>query len=208
MPDDAVVRTITVLVIACPHALGLAIPLVVSIATERAARAGVLVKDRLALESMRTVDTVLFDKTGTLTKGTPAVTGIEPAEPSTSADELLALAAAAEADSEHPLARAIVNAAQAQGPHRPRLHRLRVLPRCRGARPRQRADGPGRRPVHARAGARRRAARRRRSGGTRARSSCTCSSTGRSPARCAWRTRSAPSRGKPSPLCTSAACRS
>ena len=67
LPDDAVIRTITVLVIACPHALGLAIPLVVSIATERAARGGVLIKDRLALESMRTVDTVLFDKTGTLT---------------------------------------------------------------------------------------------------------------------------------------------
>ncbi len=111
LPDQAVVRTITVLVIACPHALGLAIPLVVSIATERAARAGVLVKDRLALESMRTVDTVLFDKTGTLTKGAPAVTAIEPAG-SLSADELLALAAAAEADSEHPLARAIVNAAK------------------------------------------------------------------------------------------------
>src|SRR6185312_1408337 len=62
-PDQAVIRTITVLVIACPHALGLAIPLVVSIATERAARGGVLVKDRLALESMRTVSAVLFDKT-------------------------------------------------------------------------------------------------------------------------------------------------
>nr|WP_259460085.1 heavy metal translocating P-type ATPase [Microbacterium sp. AG1240] len=110
-PDDAVVRTITVLVIACPHALGLAIPLVVSIATERAARAGVLVKDRLALESMRTVDAVLFDKTGTLTKGTPAVTAINPTG-GIDADELLALAAAAEADSEHPLARAIVNAAK------------------------------------------------------------------------------------------------
>jgi Cu2+-exporting ATPase len=110
-PDDAVVRTITVLVIACPHALGLAIPLVVSIATERAARAGVLVKDRLALESMRTVDAVLFDKTGTLTKGTPAVIAVDPAG-GIDADELLALAAAAEADSEHPLARAIVNAAK------------------------------------------------------------------------------------------------
>ena len=110
-PDDAVVRTITVLVIACPHALGLAIPLVVSIATERAARAGVLVKDRLALESMRTVDAVLFDKTGTLTKGTPAVTAIDPID-GTDPNELLALAAAAEADSEHPLARAIVNAAK------------------------------------------------------------------------------------------------
>src|SRR5699024_5042646 len=66
-PDDAVIRTVTVLVIACPHALGLAIPLVVSLATERAARSGVMVTDRLALEGMRTVDTVLFDKTGTLT---------------------------------------------------------------------------------------------------------------------------------------------
>ncbi len=111
MPDAAVVRTITVLVIACPHALGLAIPLVASISTERAAKAGVLIKDRLALESMRTVDTVLFDKTGTLTKGTPAVTAIEPTE-GFEADELLALAAAAEADSEHPLARAIVAAAR------------------------------------------------------------------------------------------------
>ncbi|MEZ7755406.1 heavy metal translocating P-type ATPase [Microbacterium paraoxydans] len=110
-PEAAVIRTITVLVIACPHALGLAIPLVVSIATERAARGGVLIKDRLALESMRTVDTILFDKTGTLTKGTPAVTAIDPVT-GADADQLLAWAAAAEADSEHPLARAIVNAAK------------------------------------------------------------------------------------------------
>jgi Cu2+-exporting ATPase len=68
-PDSALERVITVLVIACPHALGLAIPLVVSISTERAARAGVLVKDRAALERMRTIDAVLFDKTGTLTRG-------------------------------------------------------------------------------------------------------------------------------------------
>nr|WP_269456986.1 heavy metal translocating P-type ATPase [Agrococcus carbonis] len=113
LPDAAVIRTITVLVIACPHALGLAIPLVVSIATERAARGGVLVKDRLALESMRTVDTVLFDKTGTLTKGEPTVTDIavvDGHEP----DHVLALAAAAESDSEHPLAKAIVRAAEAK----------------------------------------------------------------------------------------------
>ena len=113
LPDEAVVRTITVLVIACPHALGLAIPLVVSIATERAARGGVLIKDRLALESMRTVDTVLFDKTGTLTKGEPTVTAIEATDGRTG-EEVLALAAAAEADSEHPLARAIVAAARAR----------------------------------------------------------------------------------------------
>nr|WP_232528918.1 heavy metal translocating P-type ATPase [Mycetocola zhujimingii] len=113
-PDEAIIRTITVLVIACPHALGLAIPLVVSISTERAARAGVLVKDRLALESMRTVDTVLFDKTGTLTRGEPALAGIAPADGWTE-DEVLALAAAAEADSEHPLARALVAAAASRG---------------------------------------------------------------------------------------------
>ena len=113
-PQQAVVRTITVLVIACPHALGLAIPLVVSIATERAARAGVLVKDRLALESMRTVGAVLFDKTGTLTKGEPTVTAIAATADRTE-DDVLALAAAAESDSEHPLARAIVDAARRRG---------------------------------------------------------------------------------------------
>jgi Cu2+-exporting ATPase len=112
-PESAIVRTVTVLVIACPHALGLAIPLVVSIATERAARAGVLVKDRLALESMRTVDAVLFDKTGTLTKGEPAVTAVEPVG-DRSPEDVLSLAAAAETDSEHPLARAIVGAARAR----------------------------------------------------------------------------------------------
>ena len=68
---DAVTRTVTVLVIACPHALGLAIPLVIAISTEQAARAGVLIKNRMALERMRTIDVVLFDKTGTLTKGEP-----------------------------------------------------------------------------------------------------------------------------------------
>jgi Cu2+-exporting ATPase len=111
MPQEAVIRTITVLVIACPHALGLAIPLVVSIATERAARGGVLVKDRLALESMRSVGAVLFDKTGTLTRGEPTVTAIATTRDGAE-DEVLALAAAAEADSEHPLARAVVEAAR------------------------------------------------------------------------------------------------
>ena len=113
-PEEAVVRVITVLVIACPHALGLAIPLVVSIATERAARGGVLIKDRLALETMRTVDAVLFDKTGTVTKGEPTVTGIEPAG-DLDDERLLALAAAAEGDSEHPLASAIRGAAEREG---------------------------------------------------------------------------------------------
>ncbi|NJC22215.1 Cu2+-exporting ATPase [Arthrobacter pigmenti] len=109
-PDDAVIRTVTVLVIACPHALGLAIPLVIAISTERAAKAGVLIKNRMALERMRTIDVVLFDKTGTLTEGRPAVTAVTSAG-GVSEAELLALAAAAEADSEHPVARAIVKAA-------------------------------------------------------------------------------------------------
>lgn len=111
-PDDAVVRTVTVLVIACPHALGLAIPLVIAISTERAAKSGVLIKDRMALERMRTIDVVLFDKTGTLTEGAHAVTGVA-ATVGVTEGELLALAAAAEADSEHPVAHAIVAAAAA-----------------------------------------------------------------------------------------------
>ena len=128
-PEEAVIRTITVLVIACPHALGLAIPLVVSIATERAARGGVLVKDRLALESMRTVGAVLFDKTGTLTKGEPSVTAVA-ATGARTEDDVLALAAAAESDSEHPLARAIVDAARDRRPDAcPRRRTSRHRPR-------------------------------------------------------------------------------
>src|SRR5919106_1488298 len=105
--DDSIVRTVTVLVIACPHALGLAIPLVIALSTAVSARSGILVKDRLALERMRTVDAVLFDKTGTLTKGQHKVTGVA-ATGGTSEDDVLALSAGVEADSEHPLARAIV----------------------------------------------------------------------------------------------------
>jgi Cu2+-exporting ATPase len=108
--SDAVVRTVTVLVIACPHALGLAIPLVIALSTAVAAKNGILIKDRLALERMRTVNAVLFDKTGTLTKGAHIVTGVAAAEGYTE-DEVLRLAGGVEADSEHPLARAIVTAA-------------------------------------------------------------------------------------------------
>ena len=114
---DAVTRTVTVLVIACPHALGLAIPLVIAISTERAARAGVLIKNRMALERMRTVDVVLFDKTGTLTRGEPELKGVATAAGTgaTGQDAVLALAAAVEADSEHPVARSIVAAARERG---------------------------------------------------------------------------------------------
>jgi Cu2+-exporting ATPase len=110
---EAVVRTVTVLVIACPHALGLAIPLVIALSTAVAAKAGILVKDRLALERMRTVSAVLFDKTGTLTRGEHVVTGV--AGDGLDEQQVLRIAGAVEADSEHPLARAIVTAADQRG---------------------------------------------------------------------------------------------
>jgi len=111
--DQAVTSTVSVLVIACPHALGLAIPLVIAISTAVSARNGILVKDRLALERMRSITAVLFDKTGTLTEGRHAVTGI--AGNGISTDEVLRLAGGVELDSEHPLARAIVTAARDRG---------------------------------------------------------------------------------------------
>ncbi len=106
-PAEAFVRTATVLVIACPHALGLAIPLVIAISTSLGARNGLLVKDQVALEQARRLDAVIFDKTGTLTKGQPALAAVVAVD-GTTEDEVLALAASVETDSEHPLARAIV----------------------------------------------------------------------------------------------------
>jgi len=113
--NAAITRAVTVLVISCPHALGLAIPLVIAISTAVSAKNGILVKDRMALEKMRSVNTVLFDKTGTLTEGAHIVAGVASATPELPDDDVLALAAAVEADSEHPLARAIVNAASERG---------------------------------------------------------------------------------------------
>jgi Cu2+-exporting ATPase len=112
--DDAITSTVTVLVIACPHALGLAIPLVIALSTAVSAKSGILVKDRLALERMRTVDTVLFDKTGTLTKGAHVVTD-QASTNGLSVEDAVRLAGGVEADSEHPLARAIVTAAGTYG---------------------------------------------------------------------------------------------
>jgi Cu2+-exporting ATPase len=110
--EEAVISTVTVLVISCPHALGLAIPLVIAISTSLAARNGILVKDRLSLERSRLVDVVLFDKTGTLTRGAHVVTDVAGRDH----DAVLAEAAAVESESEHPLARAIVAAARERGP--------------------------------------------------------------------------------------------
>ena len=110
---QAVTSTVTVLVIACPHALGLAIPLVIALSTAVAARSGILVKDRLALERMRTVNAVLFDKTGTLTEGRHVVTDVAGA--GIADEEVLRLAGGVELDSEHPVAQAIVAAARERG---------------------------------------------------------------------------------------------
>ncbi len=104
-------RVVTVLVIACPHALGLAIPLVVAISTSLGARSGILVRNRLALEEARTINTVVFDKTGTLTEGRFGVVGMTTAE-GWGEERALALALAIEADSEHPIARGIREEAQ------------------------------------------------------------------------------------------------
>jgi Cu2+-exporting ATPase len=112
--EHALIRTATVLIIACPHALGLAIPLVIAISTSIGAKNGLLVKDRLALERARNLNMVIFDKTGTLTRGSPALSGIATA-PGTSEEELLAIASSVEADSEHPIAKAIVAAGKKRG---------------------------------------------------------------------------------------------
>lgn len=107
-------RVVTVLVIACPHALGLAVPLVVAITTALGAKNGILVRDRLALEAARDIDVVVFDKTGTLTEGKFGVVSIAVAE-GWHENGALALAAAIEGDSEHPIAQAIRRAAQDHG---------------------------------------------------------------------------------------------
>jgi Cu2+-exporting ATPase len=113
-PEEAFIRTATVLVIACPHALGLAIPLVIAISTSLGARNGLLVKDRVALEQARQLDVVIFDKTGTLTRGQPALVDVAIA-PGVDEQDMLSAAAAVEADSEHPLARAVVAGVEARG---------------------------------------------------------------------------------------------
>jgi Cu2+-exporting ATPase len=106
-------RVVTVLVIACPHALGLAVPLVVAITTSLSASHGILVRDRSALEAARELDTIIFDKTGTLTKGEQGVVDFTTID-TVSEEEALALAAGLESDSEHVIAQAIVAAAQEQ----------------------------------------------------------------------------------------------
>ncbi len=123
---DVLKRVVTVLVIACPHALGLAVPLVVAITTSIGARNGILVRNRLALEAAREINVVVFDKTGTLTRGEFGVVGIVTAEGWDEA-RALALAAAIEGDSEHLLAQAIRKAAQERRLDLPKVHDFAAL---------------------------------------------------------------------------------
>ena len=106
----ALVAAVSVLIIACPCALGLATPISIMVATGRGAHAGVLVRNAAALERLATVNTLVIDKTGTLTEGKPALTGVEAAN-GFAEDDVLRLAAALEAMSEHPLAEAILRGA-------------------------------------------------------------------------------------------------
>jgi Cu2+-exporting ATPase len=123
----AVERLVTTLVIACPHALGLAIPLVIAISTTLGARSGLLVRDRRGLEEARTLSVVVFDKTGTLTRGEFGVVGITTADGLRDV-EALKLAAAVERDSEHTIAQGIVRTAQERGVDVPRAEGFQALP--------------------------------------------------------------------------------
>ena len=123
----ALTRTATVLIIACPHALGLAIPLVIAISTSLGAKNGLLVKDRLALERARDLDVVIFDKTGTLTRGAPTLSGVAAVSGATE-EEVLKLAASVEADSEHPLAKAIVSGANRRGANPMQVRNFEAMP--------------------------------------------------------------------------------
>ena len=126
-PAFAVERMVTVLVIACPHALGLAVPLVVAISTTLGARNGLLVRDRRGLEEARLLDAVIFDKTGTLTLGEHRVVAQRTA-PGLDDAEALRLAAAVERDAEHPVARAVVASARERGLELPAAGGFEAIP--------------------------------------------------------------------------------
>lgn len=112
--EFAIARAVTVLVIACPHALGLAVPLVVAVSTRLSATSGLLIRDRASFERARSLDAVIFDKTGTLTEGRFGVSEVIPLT-DLSADEVLGWAAALESQSEHPIARGVVRSAEERG---------------------------------------------------------------------------------------------
>jgi Cu2+-exporting ATPase len=123
---EVIKRVVSVLVIACPHALGLAVPLVVALSTSMAASNGILVRDRHAMELARHLDTVIFDKTGTLTKGEQGVVAVKMAEGVASV-HVLGLAAAIEGDSEHAIAHAIRQKAESAGASPPEITEFEII---------------------------------------------------------------------------------
>ena len=123
----AVERVVTVLVIACPHALGLAIPLVIAISTTLGARSGLLIRDRRGLEEARNLNAVFFDKTGTLTRGEFRVVTVTPTQ-SLSADDALRLAASLERESEHAIAQGVVKSAEERGLALARVENFQAIP--------------------------------------------------------------------------------
>ncbi|MGD9498271.1 MAG: copper-translocating P-type ATPase, partial [Armatimonadota bacterium] len=125
--EFALERTITVMVITCPHALGLAVPLVVAVSTAIGAKRGLLIRDRAAFERSRTLDAIVFDKTGTLTEGRFGVSGVTSLA-EMSEDEVLALAAAVERHSGHPIAQGIVRGAEERGLDSPQVSDFQAIP--------------------------------------------------------------------------------
>ena len=123
----AVERAVTVMVISCPHALGLAVPLVVAVSTSLAAKSGLLIRDRSAFEKARDLQAVVFDKTGTLTEGRFGVTDIVPLA-DLNEDEVLMMTASLEANSEHPIAAGIVNSSKEKGLELVHIHEFKAIP--------------------------------------------------------------------------------
>lgn len=124
----AIERAVTVMVISCPHALGLAVPLVVAVSTALAARAGLLIRERQAFERAKDLEVIVFDKTGTLTEGRFGVTDVIPLTAGIGELTVLKLAASLEFSSEHPIARGIVSGAKAKGLDLPRVEAFRSSP--------------------------------------------------------------------------------
>jgi Cu2+-exporting ATPase len=127
----AIERAVTVMVITCPHALGLAVPLVVAVSTSISARRGLLIRNRAAFERARDLDTVVFDKTGTLTEGRFGVTDVDifgDVSGATTEDELVGLAAAVEANSEHPIATGVLRSARDRGVRIPEATDFEAIP--------------------------------------------------------------------------------
>lgn len=125
--EFSISRMVTVMVITCPHALGLAVPLVVAVSTTKSARNGLLIRNRTAFENSRKITAVVFDKTGTLTTGEFSVDGIKTLDKHYNAQDILTYAAAVESNSEHPLAKAVIKKARQGNMHVPDCKNFKAM---------------------------------------------------------------------------------